>query len=68
MVERRQLSQNLCQVSIFMEENLLRSETFSCTNSVHSNTSLNTKTSIYAGDQNYSQANGNVGKIRFVFL
>ena len=68
MVERRQLSQNSCQVSIFMEENLLHSETFSCPNSPYTATSLITHTSIYAGDQNYSDTYGNFGSIRFVFL
>ena len=69
MVERRQLSQNSCQVSIFMEENPLHSETFSCTNSPYTATSLNTETTIYAGDRNYSHTYyGNFGTIRFVFL
>ena len=65
MVERRQLSYNSCQVSLFMEENLLHSETFSCDSPY---TADNVETSIYAGDQNYSETFGNVGSIRLVFL
>ena len=48
-----------------MEENLLHSETFSCDSPY---TADNVETSIYAGDQNYSETFGNVGSIRFVFL
>ena len=66
MVERRQLSYNSCQVSLFMEENLLHSETMSRDFPA---TTDNVKTSIYAGDQNYSHTQyGNFGSVRFVFL
>ena len=68
MVERRQFSQNSCQVSIFMEENLLQSKTFSCTNSAYTATSLRTATRIYVGDQNYSGAYGNHCSTRFLLL
>ena len=68
-MEQRHKSQNSCQVSIFMEENLHHSETFSCTNSAYTGTSLKMVTSIYPSDQNnYHTDYGNVGSIRFVFL
>ena len=68
MFERRQLSQNNCQLSVFMDENLLYKGTFGCNNSPYTASSLNMVTSIYAGDENYSQYFGNFGTFRFVLL
>ena len=72
MFERRQLSQNNCQLSVFMDENLLYKGTFGCTNSPYTAmaaaSSLNMVTSIYAGDENYSQYFGNFGTFRFVLM
>ena len=72
MFERRQLNQNNCQLSVFMDGNLLYKGTFGCNNSPYTAmtaaSSLNMVTSIYAGDENYSQYFGNFGTFRFVLL
>ena len=68
MIERRQLGDNSYQVSMFMEENLLYSETFSCADRAYTAISLQTVTSIYVGDQYYSGAYGNHRSARFVLL
>ena len=68
MVERRQLGNNSCQVSMFMDENLLHNETFSCVDWTYTQLSQ-TVTSIYVGDQNYSGTDyGNHHSTRFVLL
>ena len=71
MIERRQLSQNSCQVSIFMDENLLRRETFSCAYSPLQAKTLETTTTVYVGDQSSAyrwKAYGVHGSTRFVLL
>ena len=68
MFERRQLSQNNCQLSVFLDENLLYKGTFGCNYSLYTVSSLNMVTSVYAGDENYSQYFGNFGTFRFVLL